>query len=354
MSKETIALIELGGSHDECLLSQVLALKSVDVNILLVLDTKTANRNTYLISKVNETLVFEHPKNAIKSFLALNKLAKTLKNKGVTKMVFNTAQGGHVRNLTFLLSKKITCYGIIHTIKKFEGSFTQNFIFRRVKRFLVLSDDLLKKAKTVRGIHVESFYPLDFQLVDRKIQKTKDEVWITIPGEFETRRKDIGALLSMIEQSPENARFILLGKAKKEHDEVRLFFEQLETSGQSHKLISFDHFVEETLFLDYVQQSDFLLPLIHPATQSAEEYIHRQISGAFSLAYSFAIPLLIHKSFADVLDFQYSAAFYEPQSFETDLAQAIQQQGIISKRIQSVVKWQAANRHEKYVRFLGV
>lgn len=354
MSKEYVALVEINGSHDECLLSQVNALKKNHSKVLLVLDQKTASRNAYLMEQADKTLVFTHPKNAVKSFLALRKLAKTLQKAGVKKLVFNTAQGGHVRNLTLLLDKKITCYGIIHTIKKFENSFTQNIIFRRVKRFLVLSDDLLAKAKPSKGIHVESFYPLDFPPIKTTLQKPSNEVWITITGEFENRRKDVMGLFELVQQSPENVRFILLGKAKKDDDEVRLFFQKLKENKQTEKVIVFDHFVEESVFLDYVQQSDFLLPLIHPATKSAEEYINRQISGAFTLAYSYAVPLLIHRHYDQEKDFSISASFYKTASFSTDLSKAIQQQTIVKARIQATSKWHAQERHEKYIRFLGM
>lgn len=351
---DRIALLEIGGSHDECLLSQVIALKSIEVSVILILDKKTASRNSFLNQQADELIIYNPPKNAVKSFLALRKLAKTLQKAGVKKLVFNTAQGGHVRNFSLLLDKKITCYGIIHTIKKFENSFTQNIIFRRVKRFLVLSDDLLAKAKPSKGIHVESFYPLDFLPIKTTIQKPANEVWITITGEFENRRKDVMGLFELVQQTPENVRFILLGKAKTDDDEVRLFFQNLKDNKLTNKVVVFDHFVEESVFLDFVQQSDFLLPLIHPATKSAEEYINRQISGAFTLAYSFAVPLLIHRQYNEEKDFSISASFYEPSSFSIDLTKAIQQQQIIKSRIQSTLKWHAQERHEKYVRFLGL
>ena len=62
--------------------------------------------------------------------------------------------------------------GIIHTIRKFQGSFTQKLIHRKNRKYLLLSDFLLDKITTPKKLKVESFYPLDYPKFNLKITKT--------------------------------------------------------------------------------------------------------------------------------------------------------------------------------------
>ncbi len=189
MNTVKIALVEIAGSHDECMLTQINALRSMDTEIHLICDKRVLKRNRELFSAIPNQFEVNTTGAAFGDFRLMKSIVRYLKANNIQKVVFNTAQGGHVRNLALLIPKSIECYGIIHTIRKFNDSFTQKIIHRAIKDYAVLSDDLLKRITPNPQLHIRSFYPIDFPKVESKVDKQEDRIWIAIPGGVETRRK---------------------------------------------------------------------------------------------------------------------------------------------------------------------
>jgi hypothetical protein len=103
----------------------------------------------------------------------------------------------------------------------------------------------------------------------------------------------------------------------------------------------------------YIQNSDFLCPIIHPNTPSAEEYISNQISGMFNLAYSYQIPLLIHSTYNSIEDLQKSSFFYEISTFGNAVENAITHRAEKIAEIDHVLKWKENNQEEKFLKFFN-
>lgn len=349
-----IALVEFGGSHDECLLSQMLALKSAKATIYWVTTPGMYQRCTYLHHLIDDVYFVELEQKAWGDFQKMKSLVDYLKKEDVTQVVFNTAQGGNVRNLAFLLPKSISAYGIIHTLRKFNGSFTQRLINRKIKKYFVLSDDLLKRTQIPTGLEVKSFYPLDFPHFTTDLMKNPEETWITLTGGVETRRKDLSSMLDIILRTPANTRYIFLGKTDLNDPGTLHFLEQIKINQFEKRIIWFDSFVNQELFDAYLQKSDFLLPLIHPDTPSAEQYISNQISGAFLLSFAYHIPMLIHHAYESELDLKKSSLFYELDSFSTCLVHAIEQRSKLVNAIANEEKWKAGYQYRNYLRFISV
>lgn len=352
MKQATVALIEFGGSHDECMLTQLEALQSVNALVILVTNEQLYNRNPHWHKLVKEVYFIEPTGKAFKDVGLMRGLVKYLKQNGVSKVVFNTAQGGHVRNLSFLLPKSIQAYGIIHTIRKFQGSFTQKVIHRKIKRYVVLSDDLRKHVVVPKGISVASFYPVSFPHFDQKAEKSAGERWITITGGVENRRKDLDAVIGFIQTTDPDIRFVFLGKTDTTHPDAKAFLEAVETNGLTDRVRYFTDFVDHATFDAYLQQTDFLLPLIHPNTPSADEYINHQISGAFTLAFGYKIPLLIHEAYRTEHDLTISASFYQPSAFAEGLKAAFSIHERIRQQIEQEEKWTKSYQYRNYLRFL--
>jgi len=93
------------------------------------------------------------------------------KKSGISKVILNTAQGAHIRNLCLTSSGAVEFIGIIHTLKKFQGSYTQKVINRKIKKYFVLNDYFLEKIDPPKEIRVSSFYPLRFPYFDTKLHK---------------------------------------------------------------------------------------------------------------------------------------------------------------------------------------
>ena len=131
------------------------------------------------------------------------------------------------------------------------------------------------------------------------------------------------------------------------------FKAQIEEMNRANQVITFSDFIAPDLFNAYIQESDFLCPLIHPETQSAEQYISNQISGAFNLAYSFQIPLLIHETYNEIEDLQNGSYFYNLTNFDSKLQNAIQNRGEIVAKIASVEKWEKEFQQAKFLAFVS-
>lgn len=352
---KTIALVEIGGSHDECMHTQIEALKLASCRIVLVTTSAVLERNPHWKKEVDLIELVSLTGSKWTDFQRMRQLNQFFKSQDVSAVVLNTAQGGHIRNLCLTAPKSIPFYGIIHTIRKFEGSFTQQLISLKIKNYLVLSDFLLEKIRVPKGIHIQSFYPILYPSFETEIQKPTNEIWIVIAGGVEERRKDLTGfllLLSSVKNQP--VKFIFLGKSNRDKPELTAFYESIAKNESENQLVLFDDFVSDATFDGYVKQADFLLPLIHPNTRSAEQYIAKQISGMFNLSYSYQIPMLIHQAYQSILDLEKSAFFYKPESFETDLKPAIEKRSEKVKQITDEPKWKIEFQLQRFLEFIGV
>ena len=95
---------------------------------------------------------------AIGDALIIRRLMRILKQKDVDKVVFNTAQGGHVRNAClFSLFRKMEFIGVVHTTRKFQGSFTQRMIHLKIKKYFVLGEFLRDSVASAPLSHQTKF-----------------------------------------------------------------------------------------------------------------------------------------------------------------------------------------------------
>lgn len=352
MQQHVVALVEFGGSHDECLLTQMEALREAGIPIVLVTNRQLFERNPHWHAFCRSACFVEPTGKAIGDVVLMRGVVKFLKQQQVTKVVFNTAQGGHIRNLSFLMPRTIKAYGIIHTVRKFQGSFTQKRIHSMIKRYAVLSDDLLQHISPPNGVHVGSFYPIAFPHFEQTITKPDGEIWLTITGGVENRRKDLSSVVELLRSTPDHVRLIFLGKTDMQKEEVIRFLNELEQHQMRERVVLFESFVDHATFDHYLQLTDFLMPLIHPGTPSADEYINHQISGAFTLAFGYRIPLLIHRAYNTEADLQLSAHFYTPETFSSDLEAALQEHDLLVQQIASTEKWQKTVQYQRYLELL--
>ncbi len=155
-----VALVEFGGSHDECMHTQIQALKTRGCEIFVVTTQEVLDRNPYWKDWVHEIKIIAFSRKKRADFALMMHLNRFFVENSISKVVLNTAQGGHVRNLSLFAPRKLEFFGLIHTIRKFQGSFTQKLIHRKIKKYLLLSDDLLAKIAVPSGLTVKSFYPV--------------------------------------------------------------------------------------------------------------------------------------------------------------------------------------------------
>ena len=293
-----IAIVEFAASHDECLMAQFTALKQKGCYVIFVSIQEVYDRNLFLHPYIDEFKKVQFSRKAIKDFSLMRQLNAYFKSNGISKVILNTAQGAHVRNLCLTASKKIEFIGIVHTLKKFQGSFTQKLINLKIRKYLVLNDFFLTKITIQKNIHVTSFYPLCFPIFENEIEKNSEEKWVTIIGGVENRRKDlIGSIPLMQELVQKGFKFIFLGKSDFKHPDVIYFNQFLKDAAIEKEVKLFDSFVSAEEFDAYLKATDLIWPMVHPNTPSANEYFKNQISGAMNVSFAYKIPMLIHQDY---------------------------------------------------------
>ena len=304
-------LLEAASSHDECLYTQWEALRSAGVEVELAVDEQVANRLQLPDARIHIVRKSESTNTDI-----VRAVSKLIKQGKPDLVVFNTAQGRFVRDLALrFLFHKVRFVGIIHTTRKFKGSFTQKIINLKIKNYLFLARFLLDQCKDKSTRRMDFFYPLDFPGA-KQAKAAFPSKRIAIIGGVEERRKDLNGLLEMMRQEGcSGVHLVFLGKSDLNKPEVQHFCEKLEALSLSNRVSLFEDFVSHEDFNAELAHVDFILPLVHSGTPSAEQYFSNQIPGAMNVALAFTIPLLIEESYRQISELQDAAFYYKVEEF---------------------------------------
>jgi hypothetical protein len=307
-----VLLVEVAGSHDECLYTQMEALREESIDFLLAVDAKVAAR---ILAPEDRIRVLRSGDES--SWKVGSNLLNLIRDYQPDRVVFNTAQGSIIRNVALRsLFSKTEFIGLIHTNRKFQGSFTQALISLKIKKYLFLAQFLHETIHAAKGIQTTFFYPLDFPGGQAEIHR-EPQGRLVIVGGVESRRKDLDGFLILLEQLPAHEwHFTFLGKSDNNSDEVAKFKRKLLEIGRESQVRLFDDFVSHQDFAAVMNTADFVLPLIHPNTPSADQYFKNQIPGAMNVALAWKKPLLVHTHFSGISELAPAAFYYELSDFK--------------------------------------
>lgn len=350
--QKKVAIFEIGGSHDECILSQVIALKNAGCSVVFCGTSEMFHRNLKFVEWFDSFHEVQLPKTMFGDFFEIRRLNRWFLENAIDIVIANTAQGGHVRNLCLTAAKRIKFFGIIHTIKMLDGSFTQKVISRKIKNYFVLNDQLKSIIGNKNGLVINSFYPLDFPTFDLVIDKGSNEFWVTIIGGVENRRKDLSGFIQLAKNATTNIKFIFLGKSDRNHPDVKAFIEQIESNELANRVKLFFEFIDQELFDGYLKKTDCILPLIHPGTPSSEEYFTRQIPGAINVAFGYKIPMLIHERYANWQDFSSGVLFYRIENQLNKMDEMAKDSEIYRRQMEADHRFSARYHREKFAQII--
>ena len=303
---KNVALFELGGSHTECMHTQIKALKNNGNDIYLIC-------NDSLVNEFPDTTVFteiqtHNINKSLKSQItAIKKIRKFLKNNDINTIIINTLEISIVRNLlAFLPLPKVKNYvGLLHNGKKINGKRRREFKWsrRRVNKIFVLSQNTLQHLNTNNlPFTINYFYPIYFpNYSDINISKPENEFWITVLGHMS--RHDVGYIFQSMEKEKldKSVRIILLGTLLEE--EFPLYKQVI---AESENLVKFNSRVPNNVVDAYLKYSDIVMPLFDHETMGP-----LRISGAYNSAYGYNIPLYIDNRFKNHIDFKEVALFFD-------------------------------------------
>ncbi|MFN5910344.1 MAG: hypothetical protein ACK45H_03325 [Bacteroidota bacterium] len=347
-----IALVELHDSHDECLLSQLYALKNAGCHVTLICTERVNARNPFFLPYVDVLETIELTGDAWGDFNKMRRLIHYFRREKIEKVVFNTAQGGNVRNLCLLAPKEIEFIGIIHTLNKFRGSFTQRIIDRKIRKYFVLNGHFLTQIPPRKGRSVTSFYPLRFPAFQVELEKPHGELWIGVIGGVENRRKDLLGSVELIAQLPDHVKVFFLGKSDPKHENSADFLSALAKKGMNSRVKIFDHFVAAEEFDAHLRKMDLIWTMIHPETTCAQEYFSNQIPGGLNIALAYGIPMLNHAYYVkEWEDLKYSIG-YTLDTFKEDFENGTKGIDILRSEMKSVPRFTAVFQEKSYLDLL--
>ncbi|MDR1198975.1 MAG: hypothetical protein LBK94_08220, partial [Prevotellaceae bacterium] len=274
---KNIALVELGGSHTECMHLQIKALKESGYKVFIVC-------NSSLFDDFPDKQLFDgyqlhQIEHSVKSKIrCILRTRKFFKRNSISSVVFNTSEINIVRNLLLLPLPAVTNYvGIVHNGKYLESSTSCKMVSRRVKKYFVLSTTVRDCLNIKLNVKVDAFYPVYFPEY-RKADlpdKHSGDIWITVPGIISPERKDLDSLLTSIENTEldKSVHLILLGKIH--GDKYPELAGRISSLSKSNNIVMFDSRVPNDIFSSYMNLSDIVMPLL-----SMETYGKYRISGS--------------------------------------------------------------------------
>jgi hypothetical protein len=347
------ALIELGGSHDECLYAQVRFLKESGYNVHLIC-TSNLEKQVSDFDDVDTFLYFDFDGASLLQAMAyLLRIRQHIIRNNITQVIFNSAEGNRVRNLTLLpFPASVQFSGTIHNSHKLLKSSSQGIISRKVKKYFVLNDYILPHVANSRNVAVESFYPIFFPKFEEvALPKKEGELWVCIPGQVDHNRRDYRSLLDAVTQHKlaPNVKFIVLGRDKNPDAGLTLWLKQ---DGLIEHFIVFDEFIPNEVFHSYLAQSDVIMPLVHPGLPKFDQYLRYKITGAINLAFAYRKPLLIHNVFKEIPDFKENSVFYSSENLSQTLTQLPDLLQTIKPQLYQQPKWDFNYQQQKYIRFI--
>lgn len=307
INNRKVALIEFSASHTECLYSQIMFLKVAGYQVTLLCDKKVEQIVHDFGREINIHL-FDFEK-----LISLIRVRSFLVRNEINMVILNTAQGSVPLKFSMLFfPPRIRFYGIIHNLYKLETSLGQRIISRKISSYFVLSKYQYLHIHEYKYLSFSYFNPSFFPVYknpEKKPNEKGDEIWVVIPGALEYKRRDYIYLIIFLKSYPiEKLKFILLGNSLK-NDGVA-FTNMIKAHQLERFFIYFDRFVPNNLFHFYLQHADYLLPLIHPEIEGADNYTQYKISGIFPLSFAYHVPLLCHDIFRSIEGFEYPAFFY--------------------------------------------
>ncbi len=309
--KRKVALIELGRSHTECLYSQILFLsRKYDVEIICNSFLKE------LTSKIKETYNISYY-DIGKTSDVLSKLKKYLTSSGFDKIIFNSIQEKYAKKLALnLFFSKIEIIGLLHRSDKLSRSFSFFILSFKIKKYFVLHDYLLQNLNPKR-VRVKPFYAVFYPKyeLEEKFKKKSGEIWITVPGSVEFKRRDYISLLEPLngKKIGNNIKIIFLGRYKHRKEESNFVDNIISKNNFSNHFILFPDSVENSIFFSVINQTDYLLPLIHLDEENKSIY-DNQISGTFNLALGFKKIMLIEDKWRNKYLFKENTIAYKKEN----------------------------------------
>ena len=354
-----VALLEIDGTHEECVYSQLLFLKKGGYETAFIYEADLKKKLQDMNAGNLEVPFSIKGKKGLEYWKTLWSIRNYLVTHEYRTIIFNSTHGNLIRNFTLLpFPAGYRFFGTLHGINKLHGSFTQRIISRRIRNYYLLNDYLKENLKEVpydKSLRFESFYPIYFPEFSGqpKIEKPADELWVGIPGQVEYKRREYENLVrafGALKEKPKY-RFLLLGDDKhRDSDAERL--KEVIRSCKVEEYFVFTGYLSYPAYHAYLKQCDVIAPLIHPGTEGYRKYFFYQITGGYNLAFAYKKPLMMLSEFKRYADFEENAVFYTLEGIGEMLQHLKVRLEEVRGRMYRSSKWEFDYQAKQYLDFL--
>jgi hypothetical protein len=259
--------------------------------------------------KITDILPVKNKLNLFEQIFSFFKIRKYIHSNNIDTIIINTTEIKIIRNLFSFLPKHLNYVGLVHNAKKLESGVTiKKILSKKMQKYFVLGDFLLKQIKPFPGITVKAFYPIYFPKPKHIfLEKPKNDYWVVIPGKAEQSRRDYSGLITEIRKSNfnKNIKFFFLGEFN--------LNDVIDDTTENHKwwkdqIVTFKNRIDYDTFHNYIIASDIILPLLK--IDNDDMYAHSRISGSFNLAIGYNKPLLLPFTYKENTDLNSISIYY--------------------------------------------
>ena len=309
-----IMIVEFNDFHEEVILSQLnFLIKERDINIHLFINnnlSKKVDFYKFLNNSLKINLI--NSKNKWTKFISLYKIREYIIKHNIDIVIFNTYECKYAKILfKFINKSKIS---IIHNADKFLAHKTS----KNINNFFVLNKTVFETIRNAKqDINISYFYPLIDYKIQRKSNKN-NKIKIVIPGLIELSRRDYLGFIELINTiNLERYEFILLGNILK--NDGPIVYKMLEENRLLNRVKIYKGFIPYDEYFTTISNADLIMPLIHPNVKNFEKYHKTKITAAFTMSFSFKIPLFLYEDFKKLDEYRNFSIFYNLDSFKTKL-----------------------------------
>ena len=146
-----------------------------------------------------------------------------------------------------------------------------------------------------------------------------------------------------------NLKIILLGKMDLEKTDTKSFLSQVKEMGLENYFMTFDCFIDNSVFHEYIKKSDYIMA---PVSLGEQNYLEYKITGAYNLAFAYKKPLICPEELSIIPDLNATSHFYKNAGVLSQLLKNINSGTLSRKKIYDDSKWNFETQQEKYLKLL--
>ena len=340
-----VLIVEFNNYHEEVILPQVEFLNAEKREVHLYINSDIMNKNIdFKCSYINKIVA----KNKFTKLSSIFSILYYIKKNQIDTVIFNTLNCKYVSILNIFLSKRLKKIAIVHNVDTFEKNSLD------LKNFFVLSENVLENVKQEykSQYNFNYFYPLIYNMPTFN-SYSNSKLKVVIPGLVEFSRRDYLGLLDILKDTTlNNIEFIILGNIDKLDGPI--VYEKIQEYKLEKNIHVYHGFIPYNVYFNTLQTADLIMPLIHPNIENFEKYHTTKITAAFSMAFSFKVPLILYNSLYKLDEFKSYSIGYTMETLALELSKLDKTElKNLNESMRNSKKFTFEYQRKNYIDFLG-